>query len=586
MPPDRSSLPPSSRPESSGPPSGKDDPDKGSVRLHKLLAHRGVASRRKAEQLVASGLVTVNGQVVTEPGSRVNPETDNVLVEGKPLRRESEPFLFLFYKPKGVVSTLHDPEGRPTLREFFPNIDPLLHVGRLDFQTEGALLLTNNGDLSQRILHPRYAIPRTYLVKIQGGISPSHAERIARGDIRLDGRSVIPMEFVPERDTDSNAWYRITLTEGRNREVRRLFETLNYFVLKLVRTAFGPLTLAGLDPGEYRPVTPAEIRSLLAGETPTHLPRSLDSRHRPTSGEEMRGPRRSFRERDEPRKSHAAAAPFRSRPGEDRTARPERPEKRFSDRADNSAETIPARPPSPRKTFRSEAPDRPQKRSAPFRSRPGEDRTNRPERPKKRFSDRADNSAETIPARPPSPRKTFRDEAPDRPERPKKRFSDRTGNSAETIPARPPSPRKTFRDEAPDRPQKRSAPFRSRPGEDRPARPERPKKRFSDRTDSSAERSPARPPSPRKTFRGEAQNRPPKRSGEDSAPDAERHFRPQKPFRGQTPSQREKGRSSSGQGEWKEKRPPGKTSGFAKTGKRPGPGGRSGPKSPPRSPRS
>ncbi|MGC8499819.1 MAG: pseudouridine synthase [Leptospirillia bacterium] len=258
----------------------------GRLRLHKLLAHRGVASRRKSEQLIAAGSVTVDGEVVTEPGTRVDPTTQDVLVDGRPLPRESETFLFLFYKPKGVVSTLFDPEGRPTLKDYFPGIDPILHIGRLDFQTEGALLLTNNGDLSQRILHPRFEIPRTYLVKIQGGLTPAHLERMAQGDVKLDGRAVLPLELVLERQTSTNAWYRITLTEGRNREVRRLFETLNYFVLKLVRTAFGPLTLSGLEPGEYRTVTPAEIESLLAGTRPGTHSKNLDSRYGRDSGRE------------------------------------------------------------------------------------------------------------------------------------------------------------------------------------------------------------------------------------------------------------------------------------------------------------
>ena len=295
------------------------------TRLHKVLAHRGVASRRKAEQLIASGLVSVNGVVVTEPGSRVNPENDHILVEGKMLPREPEPFLFLFYKPKAVVSTLHDPEGRPTIRDYFPNIDPLLHIGRLDYQTEGVLLLTNNGDLSQRILHPRFSIPRTYLVKVQGGISPGHLERIASGDVKIDGRPVEPLEFVPERNTETNAWYRITLTEGRNREVRRLFETLNYFVLKLVRTAFGPLTLAGLDPGEYRAVTPSELNDLLAGNTPAAQPKSFDSRYKG----QLQGKRKPIRRKQPTSFDRSSSSENdrqdRSGSGSDRPARAARP---------------------------------------------------------------------------------------------------------------------------------------------------------------------------------------------------------------------------------------------------------------------
>ncbi len=407
----RPSVPP--EPGDGFPPSSpeKTGPETGSVRLHKLLAHRGVASRRKAEQLIASGLVSVNGQTVIEPGTRVNPLADTVLVEGKPLRRESDPFLFLFYKPRGVVSTLHDPEGRPTLREFFPNIEPLLHVGRLDFQTEGALLLTNNGDLSQRILHPRYAIPRTYLVKIQGGISPAHMERIARGDIRLDGRAVIPLEFVPERDTDSNAWYRITLTEGRNREVRRLFETLNYFVLKLVRTAFGPLTLAGLDPGEYRTVTAAEIRALLAGETPTHIPRTIDSRHRDSDTQSPRTRLRPARSRES-----FETPPSRRGSSEEEGSTTDRSSRRSSSFPRSSRNTERGRPgkpfsgerPSPQdrsnrpsRTFRDEEGSRSGRRSG---SSPGPSRNT--ERPGKLFSGERPSPQD----RSNRPSRTFRDD--------------------------------------------------------------------------------------------------------------------------------------------------------------------------------
>uniref|UniRef100_A0A7C3LSI9 Pseudouridine synthase n=1 Tax=Leptospirillum ferriphilum TaxID=178606 RepID=A0A7C3LSI9_9BACT len=237
----------------------------GLVRLQKLLAHRGLASRRNAEEMIRGGLVRVNGSVVTVPGTKVHPETDQVTVDGKKVPVEAEPFLFLFYKPKGVVSTLHDPHGKTTLKDFFPQINPLIHVGRLDIQTEGVLLLTNNGDLAQRILHPRYEVPRTYLVKIQGVLSPAHLERLKTGKIRLDGRPVQPLELEQERLTQTNSWYRITLTEGRNREVRRLFDTLNYFVLKLTRIAFGNLDLSGLEPGEYRLVSPEEIDLLLSG---------------------------------------------------------------------------------------------------------------------------------------------------------------------------------------------------------------------------------------------------------------------------------------------------------------------------------
>ncbi len=252
-------LPPPEFPDDSN-----DEPGKG-VRLQKLIAHRGLASRRNAEIMIQGGLVRINGEVVTVPGTKVDPLHDQVSVEGRPVPLEPEPFLFLFYKPKGVVSTLHDPDGKTTLKEFFPQINPLIHIGRLDLQSEGVLLLTNNGDLAQRILHPRFAIPRTYLVKVQGVVSPQHLERLQTGKVKLDGHPVLPVELALERLTQTNAWYRISLTEGRNREIRRLFEVLGYFVLKLTRISFGTLDLNGLEPGEYRLVSPAEIETLLSG---------------------------------------------------------------------------------------------------------------------------------------------------------------------------------------------------------------------------------------------------------------------------------------------------------------------------------
>ena len=489
----------------------------GRLRLHKILAHRGVASRRKSEQLIAAGSVTVDGEVVTEPGTRVDPKHQVILVDGRPLPREPETFLFLFYKPKGVVSTLFDPEGRPTLRDYFPGIDPLLHIGRLDFQTEGALLLTNNGDLSQRILHPRFEIPRTYLVKIQGGMSPAHLERMARGEIRLDGRPVVPLELVPERQTSTNAWYRITLTEGRNREVRRLFETLNYFVLKLVRTAFGPLTLAGLEPGEYRTVTPHETELLLAGTRPQSLPKNLDSRfsRRDDDGGAPRSEgRRSGREEKvgqgsrEPRRTTGKSASPRGE-GFDRPSRPRSAASRGSafpkirrtegewpsgvrsprEESGREARTVPrtrsfeegARPERPARRERSDRPERPERT---VRSEGRHPKANReessPSRPGRRSSGEVDDR--------PIPR-TRKFSGTDRPERPARReWSERAERAdRETRSEERPQRRSSgypSQDERQDRPRResfrkegRSASSPSRPvrqyanSPDRPARP-------------------------------------------------------------------------------------------------------------------
>lgn len=513
----------------------------GRLRLHKILAHRGVASRRKSEQLIAAGSVTVDGEVVTEPGTRVDPKLQEILVDGRPLPREPETFLFLFYKPKGVVSTLFDPEGRPTLREYFPGVDPLLHIGRLDFQTEGALLLTNNGDLSQRILHPRFEIPRTYLVKIQGGLSPAHLERMARGEIRLDGRPVLPLELVLERQTSTNAWYRITLTEGRNREVRRLFETLNYFVLKLVRTAFGPLTLAGLEPGEYRTVTPQEIELLLAGTRPQSLPKNLDSRF-------SRDSPRSSRKRDGETPPRARKSrPEEGREEEDAGERPaRRPTGYERTSRTQSDDTRGQGFPKPRRTFD----DRPGPRTRKFAGseqpeRPARERFERAERPE-RGSTRESTGAASRPDR------RFSGEIDERPIPRTRKFagSDRPAPSSRPErsprfdrPERPERAERPARSERPEKPPfKRSGGFSSR--EDRPERaPRERSERFRTESRPREDRAGGSSSRPERRYSGEIDDRPiprtkkfanaarPEPSERPDRPRSERSERPERPER-------------------------------------------------------
>jgi len=400
----------------------------GEVRLQKLLAHRGITSRRNAEELIAGGLVTVNGRVETTPGTKVDPQRDVVVVEGRMLPREKETFLFLFYKPKGVISAVFDPDGKPTLKDFFPNISPLLHIGRLDFQTEGVLLLTNNGDLSQRILHPRFAIPRTYLVKIQGGVDPRHLDLIRLGKVRLDGHQVAPIEVEHERTTETNAWYRITLTEGRNREVRRIFETFNYFVLKLTRISFGNLDLKGLEPGEFRVVSSDEIKQLLNPELSYEQKSSQGNsrfpsqpRGRDSRSEYQNSPKHFVEQKEKPSQKVAIIeiedplSPKKTASrdiqevgsdqlelNEDQTSFSERPERSSSDRPREAGHAPSARFDSdrPKRSFA----DRPE-RSSSDRFAP-RDRSDRPreaghapsgrfdsDRPKRSFSDRPERSS-------------------------------------------------------------------------------------------------------------------------------------------------------------------------------------------------
>ncbi|MHB1285888.1 MAG: pseudouridine synthase, partial [Leptospirales bacterium] len=373
------------------PDDANDEPGKG-VRLQKLIAHRGLASRRNAEIMIQGGLVRINGEIVTVPGTKVDPLHDQVSVEGRPVPVEPEPFLFLFYKPKGVVSTLHDPDGKTTLKEFFPQINPLIHIGRLDLQSEGVLLLTNNGDLAQRILHPRFAIPRTYLVKVQGVVSPHHLERLQTGKVKLDGHPVLPVELALERLTQTNAWYRISLTEGRNREIRRLFEVLGYFVLKLTRISFGTLDLNGLEPGEYRLVSPAEIETLLSGAgRKKNVPSSPSAKPFPTdspSRSNRRPPQHGNREDRGPREfSDRPSRPSGPRDNDSRRdssfSRDSRPPQHGNreDRGPREFSDRPSRPSGPR--------DNDSRRDSSFSrdSRPPQ-HGNREDRGPREFSDR------------------------------------------------------------------------------------------------------------------------------------------------------------------------------------------------------
>ena len=230
-------------------------------RLQKLLARAGVASRRSSEELIRAGRVTVNGEVVTELGTKADPETDDVRVDGERLRSEQKRVLLL-HKPPGVVTTLNDPEGRPTIRHFLPELfERVYPVGRLDFNSSGLLLLTNDGDLAARLLHPRYRIPRTYRVKVDGHPSEAALARLRRG-IKLDDGVTGPSQVVIEKRLPTKTWLRMTIREGRRREIRRMCEAVGHLVDKLVRVQFGPIELDRLPPGRWRFLQEEELDAL------------------------------------------------------------------------------------------------------------------------------------------------------------------------------------------------------------------------------------------------------------------------------------------------------------------------------------
>ena len=232
------------------------------IRLQKLIAGTGLTSRRKAEEMIAAGHVTVNGKVVRELGTRVDPERDHVKVNGRHLK-DVQPYAYLLLnKPKNVMSTLDDPGGRPTVKHLLPGVTVrVFPVGRLDFDSEGLMLLTNHGDLAQALLHPRYHVPKTYLIKVKGVLTDEEIKSLERG-VKLEDGVTSPATVKKIRKAKQNSWLEITIHEGRKHQVKRMLEAVRHPVLKLVRVRFGPLTLEGLAPGEYRYLTDREANTL------------------------------------------------------------------------------------------------------------------------------------------------------------------------------------------------------------------------------------------------------------------------------------------------------------------------------------
>jgi 23S rRNA pseudouridine2605 synthase len=261
-------------------------------RLQKIVAAAGIASRRKAEELITSGRVQVNGQTVTELGSKADPERDHVRVDGKLLKKPQQFRYFMLNKPKGVVTTVSDPEGRPTVMKFFAHAGArVFPVGRLDYQSEGLLLMTNDGDLANVLTSAASQVEKTYLVKVSGKPTEGELEQLRRGVMIERGRRgeregrvmTQPAKISLVRDTD-NPWYEVVLTEGKNREIRKMFEEVGHFVEKVRRVGFGPLVL-DVPPGETRELSDEEV---------TQLKRA--SRRRAASSEQSREqPRKSAR---------------------------------------------------------------------------------------------------------------------------------------------------------------------------------------------------------------------------------------------------------------------------------------------------
>ena len=233
-------------------------------RLQKILARAGLASRREAERWILEGRVSVNGAVVRKLGSQADPAKDSIKVDCKRIKPVAAPLYFAFHKPPGIITTLHDPQGRPDLTPF---LEPLgskrrvFPVGRLDFNSSGLLLLTNDGELAQRLTHPRFGVKKLYRVKLSACPTENELALLRKG-IRLEDGMTASARVRVLQKLRKNAWVEIEIHEGRNREVRRMFAALGYLIEKLIRMGVGSVSLGALTPGAIRPLSPAEIRAL------------------------------------------------------------------------------------------------------------------------------------------------------------------------------------------------------------------------------------------------------------------------------------------------------------------------------------
>lgn len=232
------------------------------MRLQRFLSQAGVAARRKAEELIVAGRVTVNGKVVRELGTKVHPINDHVQVDGEAVATE-EPFYVLLNKPKGCITAVSDDRGRPTVMDYLPNLPvSVAPVGRLDFYSEGVLLLTNDGELAAKLLAPKSHVPKTYHVKIFGQIRPAVLQAMRDGVTLDDGTQTQPADVSELPAESKHSWLAITLYEGKSRQIHRMLEQFGYQVTKLQRVAFGNLTHYGLRVGDARELTQMEVNDL------------------------------------------------------------------------------------------------------------------------------------------------------------------------------------------------------------------------------------------------------------------------------------------------------------------------------------
>ena len=394
-------------------------------RLQKILARAGVSSRRAAETLITKGEVSVNGKVVTELGARADLENDRIAVSGKPIGREQHVY-FLAHKPRGMVTTLSDPEGRPNLSELLKEIPERVYpIGRLDFHTSGALLLTNDGDLAQALLHPSKEVPKTYIVKLNIEADDRMVYALRSGVTLDDGYRTREASVVPLRVEDGKGWLEITITEGKNRQIHRMIEAVGARVMRLARQTFAGISSEGVRPGRIRPLEPHEVAMLLR----RYVGRSTEERsdRKKESQERIgRSDRRDPRQTRPAQEPKASVAPAKGR---------ERPAARGRDER-------PARDASAKRAIRTER----EPRSV--------------ERPARALAPRADRAA--VREERPAPRAKRPERAAQVNERPARAQSKREPNRAER-PAERPAARRNERESAQAERPARAAPRKAAP---------------------------------------------------------------------------------------------------------------------------
>ena len=235
------------------------DKNSNMVRLNKLLAERGIASRRNADKLIADGLVQVNGKKVYELGVKVNPLDDRIVVDGKPIKQKNQTLIIMFNKPRQVITSMNDPLERVTVADYMTEVPGRVYpIGRLDWDSEGLLLLTNDGDFAQKVMHPKTEVTKTYHVKLEGQPLPYQIKKLLTGVTipggRVKAKHVEKIKITKEKNkktSDKNDWYKIVITEGKNQQVREMFKKIGYDVIKLQRVAIGKLKLGSLERGEF-----------------------------------------------------------------------------------------------------------------------------------------------------------------------------------------------------------------------------------------------------------------------------------------------------------------------------------------------